>query len=154
SCLLVWDWFLGLYRLRSLPEDPFPDFPDSTFARKKVKLVIGEEDGIVTGSVKGYVYKGSFTWDESGANSWTEPFQTPTASGQSYAEWVYESAYDSEKFRMVVYNGNDYVKLDTTMLGASQTKPSSISLDWEVKIGVVVGHSESLFDRIQLTKQQ
>ncbi|MDI6872218.1 MAG: PKD domain-containing protein [Bacillota bacterium] len=123
----------------------------SAFAGKQVRLVISEASSTVTGSSEGYFYRGQFTWDVGGAGEWTTSFQTPSAPGQSYTWWVYDSSNDIETFAMEVWRSSDYVNLSTTYVGAPGTAPTRVYMWWKATInGVTVDNSPW---QVQMSKE-
>lgn len=122
----------------------------SLFAGIKVRLVLENECGTVTGSSKGYYYKGSFTWDYQGTNPWTATFQLPQSISDNYVWWVYDASWQIETFRCEVKNNNSQVILSTTTLGPESTSPTNISLYLTANIN---GNSETDLVMVPMVKQ-
>jgi len=115
------DWPFGTW-IGTLPSN-------SVFAGKRIRLVIDSVLSTVTGSVHGYYYKVNFSWDIDSSSPWTTSIQKlPTGPGQSYCWWVYDSTWNIETFLVDVINNNNHVKLSTTYLGQSGTKPTQIGM--------------------------
>ncbi len=114
------DWILGTWQ-GTIPAG-------SQFAGKQVRLFIEKVSAPVSGSVVGYNYQGSFTWDYQGSNEWTVNFKNPMSNNDSYVWWIYDKLFDIETFRCEIFSNTNHVVLSTTQIGSKNTKPTVVNL--------------------------